>query len=254
MKRGFASVLWGSVLKDNPKMCNILKERFDFDLNPTCKMSNRMSKIHRNIRSYVKQGYKDQSTVYVFGKENQEYVNKLGLKSVLIQDDPYKYHPTRGIYMHKLLAYQYIMEDFDEVVLLDFDMLLESCLPNDFWKVLNQRESFQASLHGYRTKRIKHREGKENKWIPAGALVYMRDKSIPEKLIRLNTEGVNKWSCEPAFAYLTDEMTDGWKGLQTYWELFEPQFYSSRKSPYRWNKEKYQKNICFKHGHLTRGA
>ena len=42
----------------------------------------------------------------------------------------------------------------------------------------------------------------------------------------------NRWSEESTFALLTDEMTDGWKGLRKYWELFEPECYATRKSPY----------------------
>lgn len=254
MKRGFASVLWGAVLKERPDICEDLKDRFGFELQDDNNMANIMPKIIKNIRSYSRQGHSDQSTVYVFGKENQKYVESLGLKSVLLQNNPYKYHPTKQIYKHKLEAYKYILEDFDEVVLLDFDILLRPSLPDNFWNVLGQREAFQAPLHGYRNHRISHRKGKLNKWIPAGAFVYMRDKSIPDRLWKLNESGPNSWSCEPCFALLTDEMTDGWKDIQTYWEKFEPQFYTSSRSPYRYDKKKYAKNVCFYHGNMTKAA
>ena len=93
-----------------------------------------------------------------------------------------------------------------------------------------------------------------NKYIPAGAFVYIRDKSLPDRMVSLNEAGGNKWSCEPTFARLTDELTDGWKGLQVYWDRFEPQFYTSNRSPYRWDTVKYNKNICFRHGDKTKKA
>ena len=42
---------------------------------------------------------------------------------------------------------------------------------------------------------------------------------------------------EPAMAKMTDDMVGGWKGIDTYWELFEPDFCNvRRKSAYSEDK------------------
>lgn len=252
MRRGFVSILWGDFLAENKKTCEDLKKEFNFDFslsigNP---IAIRRSKIKDNIINYSKQPYSKDSTIYVFGKENFEIITDLGINAVLLQDKPYKYHPIRGVYLHKLDAYKRVMEDFDEVVLLDFDMIQTKPLPNDFWDILGQKEILQTSIHQYKNPRLTHRPKKPNKWISSGAFVYVRDKSIPNRLWEINQSNANKWSCEPALSILTDEISSGWRNIDYYWEKFEPHFYTSKRTPFR-NQETYPKQTCFFHGHFT---
>jgi hypothetical protein len=261
MKRGFVSVLWGDFLGrgDLHDRYEKLKEKFNFDFHEimekgrVSKAMVRRQKIHRNMKSFCLQPYSKDATIYVFGKENYEVVLKSGLKAVLVHDDPYKYHPVKGIYLHKLDAYRQVMDDFDEVVLLDFDMLQTAPIPADFWEELNKRGPLQASIHRYRHPRIEGRIPKSaNALTPAGAFVYIRGKEIAERLWERNQSGDNKWSCEPAMAYVTDELSDGWKDIDHYWENYEPQFYTSKSNPYKSDVVKYPKRNCFMHGHYTR--
>jgi hypothetical protein len=224
-----------------------LKDRFDFNFDPNIKMMVRREKIQRDLENYSKQPFKNDTAIYVYGKDNEKAIKGFGFKTVLIDSNPYMFHPTKLIYKHKLHAYQYMMDDFDEVVFLDVDMRLTKSLPIDFWETLGKKESIQACLHSYSKARINYRKGKANKIIPFGAFLYMRDKSIPEKLLKFHELLPNKFSCEPTMAMLTDEMSGGWKGIDYYWDHFEPIYWNCRKSPYKWNKEKYKKDTCFKH-------
>ena len=135
------------------------------------------------------------------------------------------------------------MEDFDEIVFLDWDTKLIKEIPENLWDELNKKASFQASLWRYKKPKINHRGKRfDNRMCPAAGFVYIRDKNIPKRLMELWKVSPNSWSEEPAFALLTDEMTGGWKGLKTYWELFEPECYKCVKSPYSYSRKE---NACF---------
>lgn len=252
MKRSFVRVLWGDFLDDaNPQLKDYETE-YNFTFNKDNKVMIRRFKIDEDIKKCLEQKFIEPFVVYTFGEKNHKQLLSMGIKSILIHKEPYKYNPVRGLYKHKLDAHQYMMEDFDEIVFLDWDTYLIKPLPVDFWERLNKKESFQAVLGEYRTARINHRlDSKSNQLIPMGAFVYMRDKSIPLRLIELN-KGSNSWSCEPAFARLTDERMGGWKnlleGLNKYWELFEPEFYINKRSAYRFLKQFQKPDVCFKNG------
>jgi hypothetical protein len=253
MKRGIVSVLWGAFLDKDEEMCEELKERFDYDFsnNPKHPIAIRRNKIEKNIRSFSKQPYAKDATVYVYGRENYDTIIKHGLKAVLVDESPYMFTPVRGIYLHKLHAYKQIMQDFDEVVILDFDMIQVAPFPVDFWEILNKKDVFQSSIHIYKKPRITHREGRMgNKLISSGAFVYMRAKDAAERIWEHNRVNANRWSCEPAFSCYADELSDGWKGVDEYYDRFEPMFYRSKRTPYR-DQEKYPQIKCFHHGHFT---
>lgn len=249
MKRAFVRILWGEFLDHNLSSRNSIEKEYGIKYNPECKIQNRRTKVEEDIKKCLERNFKVDFVTYVFGKENYEGLIRKGVQSVLIHDSPYKYSPVKGLYQHKLDAYQYIMKDYDEIVFLDWDTDLIKELPSDFWDVLGKKEIFQASLTNYRTPRLKHRIIlKDNKATPTGAFVYMRDKSIPKRLIELNKMAPNQWSCETAYALLTDELMGGWKGIDIYWDKFEPDFYVASRSPYKFQKHRIKKNVCFKAG------
>jgi len=248
VRRGFVRVLWGDFLTEDNEAFKKTHSEYGIEFDPENKMLVRRKKIETDIRKCMEQEFTVPFTSYTFGEANHRGLLARGISSVLLHSEPYKYHPTRGIYKHKLEAYVRLMDDFDEVVFLDWDTYLIKPLPDDFWEVLNEKDVFQASLLRYRTPRISHRDGLQNKTIPAGAFVYMRGKEVAVRLWELNKVCPNKWSCETAFAFLTDEITDGWKGLEEYWKRFEPEFYTGKRSPFKAHKGYRKEKICFRNG------
>ena len=248
MRRGFVRVLWGEFLSDDLSNLSDLEQQYNFKFDKENKILIRRFKIEDDIKKCMQKEFIEPFTVYTFGEKNHKQLTDMGIKSVLIHKEPYKYTPIKGIYKHKIDAWQYIMNDFDEVVFLDWDTYLTKPLPVDFWERMNKKEIFQAVLGKYKTARIHYRTDlKSNHLIPLGAFVYMRDKSIPEKLTKYNV-GSNAWSCEPAYAQLTDELSGGWQGIQKYWELFEPEFYATKISPYKFLKGFKKPDVCFGNG------
>jgi hypothetical protein len=66
--------------------------------------------------------------------------------------------------------------------------------------------------------------------VPNGGFIYIRDKLIPEKAIKLWEKLGMGDNDEPAWARLTDDMVGGWQGIEKYWDLFESPFCNLHKS------------------------
>ena len=239
IKKGFVRILWGEFLTEECEETKRIKEEYDADFNVKNNILMRRFKIQKDIKKSFKNEYELNYRVYVYGRDNFEYLKKKKVDCVLVHEDPYKYSPIRRVYQHKIDLYPQIAEDFEEFVFLDWDCNLIERLPSDFWEELNKREVIQTSLHKYMKPRIKTRKGvSDNNFIPTGAFVYMRGKDIANKLKDTWSEGSNKWSCEPCMANLTDEIGNGWQGLGHYFDLFEPEFYTAKHSPYKHIKER----------------
>jgi len=238
--RAFIRAFWGGNESDLEKSREHLLKN-DIRLPPDNSVA-RWNKIKENIKCCLEMPHITPFVTYVFGSNNYEYLTNLGLECRLINELPYCFRE----YRHKLEVFKYAMKEFDEVVFLDWDTKPTKPLPLNFWDKLNEKEVFQASLWAYRHPKITHRSNaKDNRFCPASGFVYMRDKCIPDKLIKHWENASNQWSAEPPFALLTDEMTNGWKGLDKYWKLFEPECYSCKRSPYRNDPLKYAKDVCF---------
>jgi len=241
MKRAFIRALWGNV------------------------SSHRDGKIFKEILS-VKE--KDWFSVLTFGSENHKWLEKNGFNSILVNSLPIMWDLETEMYRHKLEVFKAASVDFDEFAFLDWD-----CIPTkntDYaWKDLNKKESFQANLFQYRTKKCLWRDSDHRK-VCNGGFAYFRDKSIPDIMIKFWDE-FRKWvdekteergkrgldirfrekslifDDEPAMSKYVDLVSNGWCGSDKYWDLFEPSVCNLR------NKSVYCKDLlktkdsCFIH-------
>ena len=229
MKRCFMRAFWG--INDNSN--RILK---------------RKQRVEGNIKTILTNKFNEPFITYVFGKENHKYLVDLGFKDViLIHDEPFKWDLIEYQYRHKLesILYAFKEDKYDEMVHLDWDCIPQKPLSTTFWEDLGKQEVFQANLVYYKRAKANWRASEPRK-IPNGGFVYIRDNTVPEKLIKI-WETMKGPSVEPPMAKLVDEMTDGWKGIETYWKLFEPKFCClNTKSPYSKELED-SKDKCFIH-------
>ena len=207
--------------------------------------------------------------VYTMGTDNHVAMTKYGFASKLICDEPQKWDMKSELYRHKLEILKYAMMDYDEVVYLDWDCRLIKPIPDDFWDILSKGDSFQANLFQYRTKKCLWRREDLRKTCNGG-FIYMRDKSIPDKLIQ-NWDSLKKWvenkkqereakgkelrfretslifDDEPAMSMYVDQQMSEWKGVEEYWKRFEPKVCTlSKKSAYS-VEENESKPYCFTH-------
>ena len=248
MTRGFIRCLWGA--GESYATEDFLKkiEQSDLPYDRIIKSMIRRDKIDKDISHCIREKLMEPFVTYVFGKDNFDYIKSLNLECELIDEDPYVYQNSR----HKLEALKYAMQDFDEIVFMDWDTKPCKKMDENFWNILNKKGVIQSSLWHFRTPKINYRENyMDNKNIPAGAFIYIRDKTIPCKLIDAWSELGNKWSPEPSLAKVTDDMMGKWKDIYEYWKLYEPEVYHTKCSPYKrlddYTKDK--ENIYF----LNRG-
>lgn len=236
--------LWGRDPEDEQSQEFEFAKRFNFVSN---NVTRRCRKVAKDILAAKKNPHTVIGPIYIFGEDNYKLVKDLGLDCQLIHNEPYKYNPTRQHWWHKIEIYKHAFEDFDEIVWLDWDTVATKEFPEDFWEVLGKKECFQACLWKFSKPIIKFRATRgANQRTPNGGFVYMNDKSLVDKLFR-HVKG--HWTDECAYAKLVDEISGGWKGEQAYWDRFEPQWSTVRRSPYRdpAKKEFKRKNRCFKH-------
>jgi len=226
MKRGFVRAVWG--VYDN-----------------THRITRRRYRIDKDMRRMKRNKWMPPFVVYVFGKDNYERVSKFGWETVLLDDDPAPFNLIAHQYRNKLEILKRVIGDYDEMVYLDWDCLPVKPLPDNFWEKMGEKREFQANLQLYHRRKCPWRKAEQRK-VPNGGFMYFRDKTLPERAIKY-WEMVRQDNDEPAWARLTDELMGGWKGIDTYWDLFEPEFCNLHKS-YPYPEEQVKgKNSVFIH-------
>jgi len=229
MKCGFIRAVWG-VYDDSHRI------------------TRRRSRIDNDIDTILSCQYSEPFVTYVMGKDNFNRMMDRGVKNcVLLTDDPAPFDLVKHQYRHKMEIIRHAMEvdGYNELVYLDWDCVPQKPLPDNFWDELKKKDVFQATLQIYRRKKC-HWRLEEQRKVPNGGFIYLRDKSLPAEAIRWWEKLGKPDNDEPAWARLTDEMMGGWD-IEEYWNRFEIMFCNlHRSSPYSKEKMK-QKNVCFIH-------
>jgi hypothetical protein len=228
MKRGFIRGVWG--IYDNSHRLLARRSRIDGDMD--------------NI---LKNPFGEPFVTYVMGGENFKKAKDKGFNCILINKEPYMFDLIKYQYRHKIEIIRYAMEEdsYDEVVWLDWDCVPQKKLRPDFWEECNKKDSFQACLQIYHKKKC-HWRATDLRKVPNGGFLYIRDKNIPSEAIKI-WETIPQDNDEPAWAKMTDTMTNGWKGMDEYWKHFETPFCNlHRGSPFP-NDLLKSKDIYFMH-------
>jgi len=228
MKRGFIRGLWG--IHDHQGR----------------RLYKRRSKIDNDIKVLKANPWNEPFTAYVFGEDNYKFLVDEGFNAKLVDKRPIVWDIDTEQFRHKLEVLYQGMQEFDEVVFLDWDTYPIKRLPEDFWEVLSKKQPLQAILRSYKRRKAKWRT--ENlKMIPCASFVYCREKKVAEDLLQLWEDMGRPWSEERVIAKYTDDLLGGWQGMEEYWNNFEPDFFYLDECKV-FSKEQYaSKNRCFKH-------
>jgi len=207
--------------------------------------------------------------VYTMGIHNHQYLIDHGFNSVLMDERPSIWDMKTELYRHKLELLKRAMEDYDEIVYLDWDCYQVKPFPNDFWDILRQGDVCQTNLYQYRTKKCLWRDGDWRKTCNGG-FIYLSDKSLPDKFIK-NWDELRIWVLEqqqkrrarglelrfrekslifddePAISKFIDNHCGGWPGLEEYWNRFETKVCNLRKKSAFTKEQNATKNACFMH-------
>ena len=121
MKSSFIRGLWG--IYDNTKKC-----------------FERRKKIDNDIKIVLSNPYTKDFMTYVFGEDNYKYLVDKGLKCKLIDKKPIVWDMEKEQFRHKLEIFKCGMEDFDEIVFLDWDCLPVKEINKNFWETLRNKK------------------------------------------------------------------------------------------------------------------
>ena len=241
MKRTFIRCVWGSYSTNED-----LKNEAAKIWKGTDKLARR-SKIDTDIELIRQNKFNEPFVVYVYGKDNYEKIKSLGLDCVLVDENPAPFDQIRYVYRHKLELIKYAMEvdGYDEIVYLDWDCRPQKKLPNNFWDEFQKKRPIQACLQQYRRKKCLWRSDDIRK-VSNGGFVYLRDKTIPSKVIEI-WKTMPQDNDEPAWTKYIDDDMGGWKGQDEFIKNYEAPFCNlHRMSPIPPEILK-AKDICFIH-------
>jgi hypothetical protein len=204
-KRAFVRGLWG-IYDDQGRKSYQRRQKLDNDI--------RMVKLNKHAPHHI---------TYVFGKDNQRYLEERGMETRLVDDRPIIWDMDNEQFRHKLEVLYQALQEFDEIVFLDWDCTECKPIPPDFWSRLAEKEPIQAVLRQYHRKKAYWRSIDARK-IPEASFVYIRDKQIGADLNKTWEEMGRPWSEEIVMAKYMDERLGGWQGLDHYWEHYNPFF------------------------------
>jgi len=231
MKSGFVRALWG--IYDHQG------RRF----------YKRRTKHDKDIKFLKMNPYKHDFTTYVFGEDNYKYVLDQGFNARLLDKRPIVWDMDKEQFRHKLEVFDKALEDFDEIVFLDWDTLPVTNIPENFWEVLHEKDAFQATLIQYRRKKAYWRKRTDTRKLTSASFVYCRDKTITSGFIKMWENIGRPWSEELAMSKYIDSINGGWKDLDFYWDHHEPYWFALPKKYWAHDPDKIrnEKKRIFHH-------
>jgi len=197
----------------------------------------------------MKNPYNEPFKVYVFGEENYKMCVDLGFDCKLLDERPIVWDMDKEQFRHKLEVFDKALEDFDEIVFLDWDTLPVKPLPENFWDKMQEKASFQSPLIQYRRRKALWRGRIDSRKLSSASFVYLRDKSITEGFIEKWEKMGRPWSEEIVMSRYMDESNGGWKGLEYYWDNHEPHWFALPRKYWCYTPDQYrnQKERVFHH-------
>lgn len=190
-------------------------------------------------------------TVLCYGLDNLAFLRRLGFQAICIHPEPVQNYSGHDVdrdhrqdytgsiaygissWRHKLEVILSAVEEFKEVVWLDWDCTLELPLPGDFWRELRRQQPLQMGLRWYRRPQCGWRES-DQRLLPHGAWIYCRDPQIIRDVIAIHcTLAEGLCMDEHAFAMWFDQQLGGWKGIEAYRSAgYAPRYYAPPTLPY----------------------
>lgn len=204
MKRAIVRVLWGQYDKSD-------------------RILRRKRRVDGNIVTLLKSPFNSEFVTYIYGKDNYNDLLDIGLENLILLDDkPHIFDSIKEQFRHKLEILKVAMQEYDEIVYLDFDAI--PCKPFDgFWDSIDKSRPFQANLCQYRRIRAPWRNKIDVRKIPNCGAMYLGNKSVAMDLIKWweDPRHTDKKSCEPSTALWLDDINGGWIGCDKWKELYE---------------------------------
>jgi hypothetical protein len=140
---------------------------------------------------------------------------------------------------------------YDEFICLDWDCYPDQPIPADLWEQLGKKGPIQMPLFAYKYPKCPWRADQQAKrMVPNGGWIYFRNNTMPQSIL-------DHWDLAPAtdldetvMAHWMDTNDGGWKGVQDYYDRFEPYCISLPKTERIFGQERLRdKRGIFIHVH-----
>jgi hypothetical protein len=225
IKRAFIRGIWGI-----------------YDIDKTLgRPYSRRTKIDNDIRLAKLNPYAPPCKVYIFGEDNFKIMTDKGFDTVLIDKKPICWDMVKEQYRHKIEIWKAGLQDFDEVVFLDWDCVPCASIPSDFWDVLSGGQKIKTTIFQYVKKRIFTRVGDERK-LSSSTFVYIRGKEVVDEIIKTWERIGRPWQEEVALSQYIDDLNGGWKGIEDYRIKFEQPYHTL----FYWYIPEYYRDVVAK--------
>jgi len=230
MRRGYIRLLFG-------------------DRHPDIKKGalSRRCKIDNDVKLLLTSPHEPPFVSYTFGSDNHAYLLDLGVDSRLLDKRPYAWDKVKEPMRHKLEAFKVGMEEFDEILFLDWDCMATQPVPADMWDKMRAKSDFQALLRYYHRRMLRAWRDTDFRKIPCASFVYMGSREVPSDIIGIWEEMGRPWKEELPMAVYADRRLGGWKGVEAYWNNFEPMFFHLREGCVYDKAWLSRKNIIYRH-------
>lgn len=186
---------------------------------------SRRAKIDNDILLAKLNPYAPKCKVYIFGEDNFRRVTDMGFDTVLVDKKPICWDMIKEQYRHKIEIWRAGLQDFDEIVFLDWDCVPCAQVPVDFWDVLGAGQKIRTTIYMYVKKRLFTRKGDPRK-LSASTFVYIRGKEVVDNIIATWERIGRPWQEEVALSQYIDDLNGGWKGVEDYREKFEQPYHT----------------------------
>ena len=199
---------------------------------------SRRTKLDNDIRLAAINPYAPKCKVYIFGEDNFKILTDKGFDCVLIDKKPFVWDMEKEQYRHKIEIWRAGLQEFKEVVFLDWDCVPCAPIPNNFWDVISNGEKIRATIFMYKLKRVFFRNNDARK-VSASTLVYINGLETCDGIIRTWEEIGRPWQEEVALSKHIDIINGGWKGSDDYMKKFETPYHTL----YYWYPSEYINNV-----------
>lgn len=213
----------------------------------TNRVLERKYRVDSNIEKLLHSQHGNEFITYCWGTENYNHLKERGITNLnLVSKKPYQWDLTKYQYRHKLESLRICMEEdgYDEIIHLDWDAYPIKPMPENIWDECYKKETFQGNLQQYKRQKCMWRKEEPRKVINGGG-IYIRDKTIPSKIIKCweSNKITIKRSCEAAMCLYVDELHGKWIGCSEFDRLHEFEFCKLKRFAISKNKP----NACWVH-------
>jgi hypothetical protein len=140
-----------------------------------------------------------------------------------VSDEPIAWDNAKYICRHKIELMKIALDDFDEIVWVDWDCVQTRKIPANFWLRMSSGQPFKACLKRQKKPNCWWRSDRESmRFLPCTAVTYVRGKDTIKHVVDCWTETKMHANDEIAFAKMSDNLLGGWKGPEVYCSNFDP--------------------------------